>query len=122
MYDSFAYDSPLEKENITTKVEEIVVYGKIPRNSISIPTIVGGTYSPDFMYIVKKTNGDKSLNIVIETKDVENQTELRGVEQMKIECAKAFFKQLTIDGYKVEFHTQLSKKRISQIIHDVLEE
>jgi type III restriction enzyme len=120
LYDSFAYDSPLEKENITTNIDEIVVYGKIPRSSIAIPTITGSTYSPDFMYVVKKTNGEKSLNIVVETKDVENQTDLRGIEKAKINCAKVFFSQLTIDGYKVEFHEQLNNKKIKQIIEDVL--
>lgn len=27
-------------------IKEVVVYGKIPGNSITIPTITGGTYSP----------------------------------------------------------------------------
>ena len=49
-------------------VEEIVVHGKIPRNSIAIPTITGERYSPDFMYVVKKASGVKELNIVVETK------------------------------------------------------
>jgi type III restriction enzyme len=120
LYDSFAYDSPLEKDNIMTNIDEIVVYGKIPKSSIAIPTITGSTYSPDFMYIVKRTNGEKSLNIVVETKDVENQTELRGTEKAKINCAKVFFGQLTIDGYKVEFHEQLNNKKIKQIIEEVL--
>jgi len=120
LYDSFAYDSPLEQENISTNIDEIVVYGKIPKNSIAIPTTTGSSYSPDFMYVVKKANGEKSLNIVVETKDVENQTALRGAEKAKINCAKVFFKQLTIDGYKVEFHEQLNNKKIVQIIQDVL--
>jgi len=36
------------------QVLEVIVYGKIPRRSISIPTITGQSYSPDFMYVVKK--------------------------------------------------------------------
>jgi type III restriction enzyme len=74
LYDSFAYDSPLEKQNILTDVDEIIVYGKIPRNSIAIPTITGERYSPDFMYIIKRPNGDKEMNIVVETKDVEGKS------------------------------------------------
>jgi type III restriction enzyme len=121
LYDLYAYDSPLEKENLLASgIEEIVVYGKIPRKSISIPTIVGETYSPDFMYVVKKENGEKILNLVVETKDVEKQAELRGVEKAKIDCASVFFKQLTVEGYKVEFHTQLNGKKIRQIIDEVL--
>lgn len=120
LYDVYAFDSPLEKENLLVDgVQEIVVYGKIPKNSIAIPTITGQSYSPDFMYVVKKDNGEKILNIIVETKDVENQSSLREIESAKIDCAKVFFNQLTIDGYKVEFKTQLNNKRIRQIIDEL---
>jgi type III restriction enzyme len=122
LYDVYAFDSPLEKENLLVDgIQEIIVYGKIPRSSIAIPTITGQSYSPDFMYVVKKDNGEKILNVIVETKDVENQTSLRGIEQAKIDCAKVFFNQLTIDGYKVEFKTQLNNKKIKQIIDEVLQ-
>ena len=120
LYDVIAFDSPLEKDNIQSDIEEVVVFGKIPRNSIRIPTINGGTYSPDFMYVVKKTNGAKELNIVVESKDVENTTNLRGSEDDKINCARVFFKQLTIDGYDVKFRTQLKNKKMKAIIDEVL--
>lgn len=121
LYDVYAYDSPLEKENIQVDgIQEIVVYGKIPRNSIAIPTITGQSYSPDFMYVIKKDNGEKILNVIVETKDVENKSSLRDIEQAKIDCARVFFEQLTIDGYKVEFRTQLNNKKIRQIIDEVL--
>lgn len=96
LYDTYAYDSQLERENLLDQVQEVVVYGKIPRNSISIPTITGQSYSPDFMYVVKKLDGTKILNIVVETKDVETNSTLRQIEQVKINCAKEFFKQLTM--------------------------
>lgn len=35
-------------------------------------------------------------------------------------CARAFFNQLTLGGYKVEFHTQLNNKKIRAIIDEVL--
>ena len=120
LYDAFAFDSPLEQQNIMTDVEEVVVYGKIPRSSIAIPTITGGMYSPDFMYVVRRKNGDKEINIVVETKDVENNNTLRGEEAIKISCAEIFFKMLADDGYKVQFHTQLGNKRMKQIIDEVL--
>jgi len=121
LYDLIVYDSPLEQKNINESAEdEVVVYGKIPRNSVAIPIITGGTYSPDFMYVVKKATGEKELNIIVETKDVENKTELRGTEEIKINCAKEFFKQLTLDGYTVHFHTQLKNKKMKQIIEEVL--
>ncbi len=121
LYDTIAFDSPLEKDNIVTgDINEIIVYGKIPRRSIAIPTMIGGTYSPDFMYVIKKSSGEKELNIVVETKDVENKTELRGTEAIKIRCAEEFFKQLQIDGYTVAFHKQLNNKKMKQIIDEVL--
>lgn len=122
LYDAFTYDSPLEQKNISTDVEEVIVYGKIPRNSIAIPTITGGMYSPDFMYVVRRATGEKELNIVVETKDVEDKTNIRGTENAKIECAKVFFDVLSEDGYKVYFHDQLNNKQIAQIIKEVLRE
>ena len=120
LYDVIAYDSPLECKNITKEIEEVIVYGKIPRRSISIPTIGNDSYSPDFMYVVKKANGEKELNIVIETKQVEGKSSLRGEEDMKISCAKEFFNQLTLDGYKVSFKTQLNNNGIKSIIEEIL--
>ena len=120
LYDAIAYDSPLEKENIEAEVEEIVVYGKIPRRSIAIPTITGGTYSPDFMYVVKRKDSTKDLNIVIETKDVEGESNLRKDEDVRIECAEVFFEMLSKDGYKVHFHKQLNNKQMVQIIKEIV--
>ena len=120
LYDTFAFDSPLEKKNLLEEIDSVVVYGKIPRRSIAIPVITGGSYSPDFMYVVKKKSGEKELNIVVETKDVENKTDLRGEELVKIDCARVFFDTLTLDGYKVYFREQLRNKEIRQIIEDVL--
>jgi type III restriction enzyme len=121
LYDVYAFDSALEKDNLLVDgIQEIIVYGKIPKGSIAIPTITGQSYSPDFMYVVKKDNGEKILNVIVETKGVENQIALREIEQAKIHCARVFFNQLTIDGYKVEFKTQLNNKKIRQIIDEVL--
>lgn len=120
LYDKIVYDSELEKKNILSDIDEVVVYGKIPRKSIAIPTIAGGTYSPDFMYVVRRKNGEKELHLIVETKDVENKTELRAEEEIKINCAEEFFKQLQKEGYDVKFHTQLGNKEIRQIINEVL--
>ena len=122
LYDAYAYDSTLEKNNITADIEEVIVYGKIPRSSIAIPTITGGMYSPDFMYVVKHKNGDRELNIIVETKDVENKTDLRGTEKAKIDCAKVFFDMLIADGYTVYFRDQLGNKQMTQIINEVMKD
>lgn len=120
LYDTIAYDSPLERSNIVTEIEEVVVYAKIPRRSISIPTIADSSYSPDFMYVVKKKNGKKELNIIIETKDVENKIALRKNEIAKISCAKKFFEQLNIDGYTVYFREQINNESVAAIISELI--
>jgi type III restriction enzyme len=119
LYDTFAYDSPLERENIITNIDEVIVYGKIPRSSIAIPTITGGTYSPDFMYVVKNKDGSKQLNVIVETKDVEGKTDLRGTEAIKIKCAEVFFDTLKSEGYNVNFKMQLGNKQMRQILNEI---
>ena len=121
LYDTKAYDSPLELENINAAINEVIVYRKIPRSSIAIPTITGETYSPDFMHVVKKDNGEKELNIVVETKDVENKSSISDVGKAKIKCAEVFFKNLSAQGYKVYFRTQLNNKKMLHIVKEVLQ-
>lgn len=120
LYDMIAYDSPLECKNIMENIENVVVYGKIPRRSISIPTIGNDSYSPDFMYVVNRKDGKKELNIVIETKDYSSETNLRKEEDMKINCAKKFFNQLTLDGYSVSFEKQLNNVGVMSIIEEII--
>ena len=122
LYDTKAYDSSLELKNINASIDEVVVYGKIPRNSIAIPTITGESYSPDFMYVVKKDNGEKELNVVVETKDVKSKSDLRDIESTKIKCAEVFFKNLSAQGYNVCFRTQLGNENMLQIVKDVLQQ
>jgi type III restriction enzyme len=120
LYDTFAYDSPLEQQNLLADIQEVVVYGKIPRCSVAIPTTAGAMYSPDFMYVVQKANGEKALNLIVETKDVEDKTELREAEAVKISCAEIFFKTLADEGYAVQFRAQLGNKQMKAILDEVL--
>lgn len=121
LYDAIAYDSELERKNIRSEIEEVIVYGKIPRRSISIPTIADSAYSPDFMYVVKKRNGEKEMNVIVETKGVENKAQLRGNELAKISCAKAFFSRLKADGYNITFRTQINSKSIKALLTELME-
>ena len=74
------------------------------------------------MYVIKKDNGERVLNIVVETKGVENQSQLRGTETAKLNCAEVFFNQLVLDGYTVQFKKQLNNKTIRRIVDEVLSE
>lgn len=122
LYDKVVYDSPLERENIMTEVDRVIVYGKIPQKSICIPNITNDLYSPDFMYVVERKDGKKELNVVIETKDVPNDEAKRTVEDAKIKNAELFFKQLKLDGYEVKFRRQLQTQKMANIISGLLEE
>ncbi|HPW67255.1 MAG TPA: type III restriction-modification system endonuclease, partial [Salinivirgaceae bacterium] len=50
-FEELYYDSDLEKSNIKTEVKEVIVFTKIPKNSIKIPVAGGKSYSPDFAYV-----------------------------------------------------------------------
>jgi len=125
LYDAYTYDSELEQKNLkTSDIDEVIVFGKIPRKSIAIPTITNDSYSPDFMYMVKKTDGTKELNVIVETKGVDAPAHLRDVEKKKISCAKKFFNQLREDypELNLTFRDQLNNQQLRTIIDDVLRE
>lgn len=119
LYEGIAFDSDLEKKNIVSDIADVVVFGKIPRRSISIPTVIDN-YSPDFMYVVKKTDGNMELNVVIETKGVEGKSTLRPTEQIRIDCAEKFFEQLQKDGFDVKFRTQINNDDMKKIVAELI--
>jgi type III restriction enzyme len=109
------YDSELEKENIKTEITEVVVFTKIPKNSIKIPVAGGRTYSPDFAYVIDLGDGGKTLHFVVETKDVKGDKDLRPEELHKIKHAEEFFK----GKVKIEFRKQFSSNKIVDLIKDI---
>ena len=109
----------MEKKNIVSDIADVVVFGKIPRRSISIPTVIDN-YSPDFMYVVKKSDGNMELNVVIETKGVEGKSTLRPTEQIRIDCAEKFFEQLQKDGFDVKFRTQINNDDMKKIVSELI--
>lgn len=121
LYDAFIYDSPKEQSTIRdSAMDEIVVYGKIPRRSIQVPVYFGGTTSPDFMYVLKGEDGRMSLNFIVETKDVETSADLREVEQRRIASAKKFFESISDENINVRFAPQLKRDDIVTMIKQVV--
>ncbi len=116
-FEELYYDSELEKTNITTKIEEVIVFTKIPKNSIKIPVAGGKSYSPDFAYVVKYKNGKQKLHFIVETKNYPNESGLNEEEKSKIKHAEKFFS----DHIKIEFKTQLSNNKITELIKQVLD-
>lgn len=120
LYDTIAYDSEIERENILEQINEVTVFGKIPKSSIKIPVANGGTYSPDFMYLVDKKDGTSELNLIIESKDVDTERNLRDQENYKIECAQKLFEQLENEGINIKFRKQLSNDKVGAIVRNLI--
>lgn len=122
LYDAYAHDSELELDNIKSEIDEVIVYGKIPSHSICIPTVASSNYSPDFMYVVKKSDGTKELNIVIETKAYDKESLVAPDEEQKIKCAEEFFNAMIADGYSVRFRKQLNTSGVKTIINELIQD
>jgi type III restriction enzyme len=117
-FDELYYDSDLEKMNIKSEseIKEVIVFTKIPKNSIKIPVSGGKSYSPDFAYVLKFKDGEQKLNFIVETKDVNSKDGLRDEEKFKIKHAEKFF-----DGrVKIEFRTQFSNNKIVDLIREII--
>ena len=118
LFEEYFYDSQIELDNIKTPITEVVIYTKIPKSSIRIPLVGGGTYSPDFAYVVKSADGKTALNLVVESKD-KTELGLAGDEAQKIKHAEAFFNQLQTDVITdviVVFKKQLKDKKMAELI------
>ncbi|MGN8498231.1 DEAD/DEAH box helicase family protein [Helicobacter pylori] len=118
LYENFMQvDSEIEKDTIEESNDtKIIVFGKLPR--VKIPIGLNQTYSPDFGYVVE--NNDKKVLLVVETKGVENENELREEEQCKISTAKKFFESLKKQGVNIEYKTKMKKDQLSALINEVL--
>ncbi len=114
LFKELFYDSELEKDNIKTSIKEVVVFTKIPKESIKIPVAGGRSYSPDFAYVLEFKSGEKKLYFIVETKGAD-EGNLRVEESQKIKHAEKFFANT-----KVKFKTQYSGKKIEQLIEEIL--
>ncbi|GAA9668957.1 type III restriction-modification system endonuclease [Helicobacter pylori] len=118
LYENFMQvDSEIEKDTIEESNDtKIIVFGKLPR--VKIPIGLNQTYSPDFGYVVE--NNDKKVLLVVETKGVENESELHEEEKRKISTAKKFFEALKKQGVNIEYKTKIKKDQLSALINEVL--
>ncbi|WQT13305.1 type III restriction-modification system endonuclease [Helicobacter pylori] len=118
LYENFMQvDSKIEKDTIEESNDtKIIVFGKLPR--VKIPVGLNQTYSPDFGYVVE--NNDKKVLLVVETKGIEHENELRDEEKRKISTAKKFFEALKKQGVNIEYKTKLNNDQLSALINEVL--
>ncbi len=118
LYENFMQvESEIEKDTIEESNDtKIIVFGKLPK--VKIPVGLNQTYSPDFGYVVE--NNDKKVLLVVETKGVEHENELREEEKRKISTAKKFFEALKKQGVNIEYKTKLNNDQLSALINEVL--
>ncbi|WP_373924641.1 restriction endonuclease [Bifidobacterium pseudolongum] len=66
-----------------------------------------GPYNPDWAYVREEGDGTKRLYLVVETKGGQKgQTNTRGPERAKIDCATMHFKQITAEYPDFEYKPQ----------------
>lgn len=113
IYDYVFTDSNIERkfvQELDTSAE-VVVYAKLPRG-FSIPTPVG-SYNPDWA-ISFKEGTVKHVYFIAETKGTMSSLQLKEIENVKIKCAKKFFKKITSD--QVKYDVVNSYEKLMQIV------
>ena len=118
LYDYLIYDSDVEK-NFAAALEtadEVSVYVKLPK-SFYIPTPLG-RYNPDWA-IVMREGEIKNIYFVVETKGASDDLQLRGIEKIKIACARKYFDEIA--GGKVKYHVAENYHTLSEIFRSDLD-
>ena len=112
LYDQYVYDSDIEHDILKVQpTDEVVVYGKLPRKSIRIPTYIGGTTSPDFIYAIKPHDATEvRLNLVVEAKS-DNQ---RDSDKFAVSVQERFFSQLK--DQNIEWHEVTEVSQFAELL------
>lgn len=111
LYESKNYDSSVEKTILQDRpIDEVIVFGKLPKNSIKVPTYTGGTTSPDFIYAIEGQNGVK-INLFVEAKS-ENKRES---DEIAVASQSKLLSQIPDVAWK-----ELTTQNINNLIRELL--
>lgn len=116
------YDSDFELNIVEndTDMDEIEIFGKLPRLNIHTPM---GKYNPDFCYAIKSTEGNKVF-LVVEAKGYNLFTDVPEKEQEKIDFAKKYFEALgehyKNQNIKISFQERINKTQLAALIKSEL--
>lgn len=118
LYDRAVYDSELEHEILKESLSsEVLVFGKLPRRSIKVPTFTGGTTSPDFVYALRdRKTGAAAFYVLIEAKGKES-TSLTTDEAVALLAQEKMSDELSGD---VEFRLVTRPEQVSEVIEGLL--
>ena len=112
IYDKLEYDSVDPEKYIgewADSFDKLLVFAKIPRKRFNISTPLNENFSPDWLMVFEQS---KVLHAycVFESKGSHKDLEKRGVENIKIECAKKHFEAISDD--KIIFNVVTSKEDV----------
>lgn len=115
-------DSEIEERTIAQSTDtSITVFAKLPKVKIPVPN---GTYNPDFGYVVNES-GKKTLYLVVETKGYDTEGEIPANELIKINAAKAFFRDLkALDkegdkGLEIHYKTKINNQELVDLLAEI---
>ena len=112
VYDRLLADSKIETDFAKALEADtaVVVYAKLPKN-FYLPT-PAGRYSPDWAIVLRGAGTTHYL--IVETKADDDENQLRGVERIKIACARKYF-DATADG-SVQYAVVKSYRQLTDIL------
>lgn len=112
----------VERKPENVSFDEIIERAKEVKNEIYSATSVNCQHFVKYcVYGNKESEAFRNVSALVSplldlaTKYLNYKSQFQSVEH------KEFFKQLTIDGYTVEFHEQINNKKIKQIVDEVLQ-
>lgn len=92
-YDSLNPELYLLKRKYSDK---IIAFGNLPKKAIQVPKYIGGTTTPDFIYIIERD--DEEVYLIVETK-AEN---MRLSDKVITDIQKQFFDNLEVENLQYE--------------------
>lgn len=113
------YDSDFELQIIEKDpdIEEIEIFGKLPRLKIKTPL---GEYNPDFCYAVQAKN-DYKVFLVVEAKGYAAAQDIPENEKAKIDFAKKYFNALNEhykgQNIKITFEERINRTQLATLIN-----
>ena len=113
------YDSDFELQIIEKDpdIEEIEIFGKLPRLKIKTPL---GEYNPDFCYAVQAKN-DYKVFLVVEAKGYAAAQDIPENEKAKIDFAKKYFSALNEhykgQNIKITFEERINRTQLTTLIN-----
>lgn len=91
------YDSVYPEKNLLTRSYDssVVSFGKLPKKAIQVPKFIGGSTTPDFVYVVERED-KKEVYLLVETKAEGSGKRIS--DQQILEIQKQFFESLQNHG------------------------